>query len=328
VPLPTAADDDLTGDPADPLPVGADLDAAVTAWLGWIAAERRLADNTVHAYRRDLSAFLRFLAGHLGGPPDLHALSELLPADFRAYFARRSNQGYERTSNARALATIRGFFRFLDRRGLAHVAAVLAIRSPRLPRSLPKPLTEIDALDAVRAVAVLSDEPWIGARDVALLTLLYGCGLRIGEALGLNRGRGPMAETLLIAGKGGKERIVPVLPAVRQAVAAYLDLCPLDPGPNGPLFLGARGGRLDPAIAQKQVRRLRARLGLPETATPHALRHSFATHLLVGGGDLRTIQELLGHASLSTTQRYTEVDSARLTAVHRATHPRARRDGG
>jgi integrase/recombinase XerC len=307
------------------LPVAAEVRAAVEAWTGWLDGERRLAANTLDAYRGDLVAFLGFLSGHLGGPPDLRALAELAPADIRAYLAWRSREGYERTSTARAMATIRSFFRFLDRRGLAHVPAVHAVRTPRILRSVPKPLTERDALDAVATVADLSDEPWIARRDIALLMLLYGCGLRIGEALALARHQAPTGDTLLVTGKGGKQRVVPVLAIVREAVAAYLAACPHDFGDRGPLFFGARGGRLDPAVAQKQMRRLRALLGLPETATPHALRHSFATHLLAGGGDLRTIQELLGHASLSTTQRYTEVDSARLVAVHRAAHPRARR---
>jgi integrase/recombinase XerC len=322
---PPAADSGLREPPIIGLPVAEELRSAVAAWLACLDGERRLAPNTLRAYRCDLTAFLSFLAGHLGGPPDLRALAELAPADIRAYLALRSGQGFERTSTARAMATIRSFFRFLDRRGLAHVPAVHAIRTPRMLRSLPKPLTERDALDAVSTIADLSDEPWIARRDVALLMLLYGCGLRIGEALALDRRQAPTGDTLLVEGKGGKQRIVPVLPTVRQAIAAYLAACPHDAGASGPLFLGARGARLDPAVAQKQVRRLRAPLSLPETATPHALRHSFATHLLAGGGDLRTIQELLGHASLSTTQRYTDVDSTRLSAIHRAAHPRARR---
>jgi integrase/recombinase XerC len=309
------------------LPVAPEVETVIGRWLAWLDGERRLAANTLEAYRGDLVAFLEFLSGHLGGPPDLTALADLAPADLRAYLARRSADEYERTSTARAMATIRSFFRFLDRHGLAHIPAVHIIRTPRVRRSVPKPLTERDALRAVNTAADLSDEPWIARRDVALLTLLYGCGLRIGEALALNRHQAPASDTLLVTGKGGKQRIVPVLAIVREAIDAYLAACPYDGDARRPLFLGARGGRLDPAVAQKQVRRLRALLGLPETATPHALRHSFATHLLAGGGDLRTIQELLGHASLSTTQRYTEVDSAGLIAVHRAAHPRARRSG-
>jgi integrase/recombinase XerC len=331
--VPPAAGSGLSGDDPSvpttvPSPIAADAAAAVGAWVSWIRDERRLAAHTVEAYRHDLAAFLAFIARHIGGPPDLDALQSLSPADFRAYLAMRSGRGYEPASNARAMATIRGFFRFLDRRGLAHGAAVHAVRTPRLKRALPKPLSEGDAIQAVRTVSDLSDEPWIGKRDAALLLLLYGCGLRIGEALSLNRDDALAGETLRIAGKGGKQRIVPVLPAVRDALAGYLAACPYDMGSGGALFLGARGGRLDPAVAQKQVRRLRALLRLPETATPHALRHSFATHLLAGGGDLRSIQELLGHASLTTTQRYTEIDAGRLVAVHRAAHPRARRSAG
>lgn len=310
---------------AGAFPVADDLAIAADAWFENIANERRLAANTIEAYRHDLTGFLAFLAGHLGGPPDLAALAALRPADVRAWLALRSTRGYERSSNARALASLRGFFRFLERRGLAPAAAVHAIRTPRAKRPLPRPLAENDAVEVVHSIAGLSDERWIGLRDAALLTLLYGCGLRIGEALALDRAATPLGETLCITGKGGKQRLVPVLPVVREAVAAYLAACPLDPGREGPLFLGARGARLDPAVAQKQVRRLRVVLGLPETATPHALRHSFATHLLADGGDLRSIQELLGHASLSTTQRYTEVDSGRLLAIHRSAHPRARR---
>ena len=307
------------------LPVQADVAAAIGRWRHWLAFERRLTANTLDAYLHDVAAFLTFLSGHLGGPPDLAVLTGLVPADMRAYLAERLRSGYERTSTARALAAIRSFVRFLDRRGLATVPAVQGVRTPRLPRSLPRPLSERDALAAVNTVAIISHKPWIGRRDEALLILLYGCGLRIGEALALRRGEAPTgrAETLRVTGKGGKQRIVPVLACVRDAISAYLAACPHQPGPEGPLFLGARGKVLDPAVAQRQVRRLRVALGLPETATPHALRHSFATHLLAGGGDLRAIQELLGHASLSTTQIYTAVDAEHLLDVYMSAHPRA-----
>jgi integrase/recombinase XerC len=301
-----------------------DIASAIDAWVGWLNGERRLASNTVAAYRRDLLAFFGFLAGHLGGTIDLIGLTALTPVDFRAFLAMRSDFGYERSSNARSMATIRGFFRFLERCGLAKGAGVVAIRSPRLKRSLPKPLSEDDAVQAMRSVADLSDEAWVGKRDVALLLLLYGCGLRIGEALALNRSPEPLGDVLAIVGKGGKQRIVPVLPMVRRALAAYLAACPHDTRLGGPVFVGARGGRLDPAVAQKQVRRLRALLRLPETTTPHAFRHSFATHLLAGGGDLRSIQDLLGHASLTTTQRYTAVNEGHIVTAHRAAHPRIR----
>ena len=293
-------------------------------WQSWLAHQRRASPHTVEAYGRDLAAFVAFLAEHLGGPPDLEALGSLRPADLRAWLARRARDGLARSSTARALSVVRGFFRYCERNGLARAAAFGAVRTPRLPRPVPKPLSVADAAEVIDKVAVLSEVPWLARRDAAILTLLYGCGLRIGEALGLKRRDAPLGETLRVVGKGRKERLVPVLPIVRAAIADYLASCPYDPGPYGPLFLGARGGALDPAIVQKQMRALRVWLGLPETATPHALRHSFATHLLAAGGDLRAIQELLGHASLSTTQRYTEVETDQLVAVYERAHPRAR----
>lgn len=324
----TAATTGGDGDPAFALlarvPAQADLANALAAWHGWLAHERRLAANSVEAYGSDVGGFMEFLAGHLGGPPSLRDLAELQPADMRAFLARRTNDGYARTSTARAMAAVRSFFRFLDRRDYVSVTALHAIRSPRLPRRLPRPLPESDALAAMDRVGEISDEPWVGRRDTALLCVLYGCGLRISEALALTRSAVD-ATTLRIRGKGGKERIVPMLPAVREALASYVAACPFPLTEDAPMFRGIRGGTLDAAVAQRQVRRLRVALGLPETATPHALRHSFATHLLAHGGDLRSIQELLGHASLSTTQRYTEVDAARLVQIHRDTHPRAHR---
>jgi len=300
------------------------LVSAIEDWCAWLAHERRTSPHTLDAYGRDLGRFLRFLTEHLGFPPGLRDLENLTAADFRSYLARRSTEGLARTSTARAMSTLRGFFRFLDRAGLARNGAIGGIRTPKVPASVPKALSEADALEAVDAVAEVSEEPWIAKRDAALLTLLYGCGLRIGEALALNRGRAPRGDSMVVTGKGNKQRVVPVLPVVAEAVADYLAACPYHLEADDPLFVGARGGRLNAGVAQRQVRRLRGLLGLPETATPHALRHSFATHLLAGGGDLRTIQELLGHASLSTTQRYTGVDSQRLMAVYRNAHPRAR----
>ena len=302
--------------------------SAIEDWRGWLAHERRASHHTVDAYGRDVAACLRFIAGHLGFPPGLRDLDGLTPADFRSYLASRAGEGLGRTSVARAMSTLRGFFRFLDRAGLARNAAIGAVRTPRIPQSIPKALTEVDARMAVEAVGDLSDEPWVARRDTALLLLLYGCGLRIGEALALNRGQAPAAKaggTMVVTGKGNKQRMVPVLPVVARAMDGYLAACPYPLGDDDPLFVGVRGKRLNAGVVQRQVRRLRALLGLPETATPHALRHSFATHLLSGGGDLRTIQELLGHASLSTTQRYTAVDAGHLTAVYRKAHPRARR---
>ncbi|CAA7612743.1 tyrosine recombinase XerC [Magnetospirillum sp. SS-4] len=300
-----------------------DLARAVGAWRQWLADEKRASVHTLDAYGRDLAAFLSFLAEHLGGEPDLAALAGLGVGDFRAYLARRSGDGLGRASLARAMSTLRGFFRFLDRHDLVHNPALKAVKSPRPPRSVPKPLAADEAMEALNNAAELHDEPWLAARDVALFTLLYGCGLRLGEALALRRRDAPHGDTLMITGKGKKQRVVPVLPVVRDAIADYLRLMPFSAAPDQPMFLGARGGALNPGVVQRQMRRLRQALGLAETATPHALRHSFATHLLAGGGDLRTIQELLGHSSLSTTQRYTEIDAARLTEIYRNAHPRA-----
>jgi len=306
-----------------------DLARAVEEWRVWLMAERRASKHTTDAYSRDLAAFLSFLTQHNGAEPDLAALGEVRAGDARSYLAHRSAEGLSRTSMARNLSTLRNFFRFLDRKGTVHNPAVNAVKTPRVPRSVPKALSEDDALAAIREANALQDEPWLAARDTALLLLLYGCGLRISEALsltcadltGLSSGAGA---TLRIVGKGNKERIVPVLPVVREAMAAYRKICPFAPEPTAPLFVGARGRVLNPGVVQRQVRRLRALLGLPESATPHALRHSFATHLLAKGGDLRTIQELLGHSSLSTTQRYTDVDVTRLNTVYNAAHPRAK----
>lgn len=304
------------------------LTSAVERWRAWLAHERRASTHTLDAYGRDLAAFLIFLRDHLGYLPGLKDLDSLTVADFRSYLARRSAEGLARASTARALSTLRGFFTFLDRNGLGGNTALAAVRTPKVPRSVPKALSENDAAMALDTVADLSDEPWVAKRDIAILTLLYGAGLRIGEALSLSRGEAPRGDSLVVAGKGGKQRLVPILPVVREAIEDYLASCPFGLPADAPLFVGVRGKRLNPGVVQRQMRRLRAFLGLPETATPHALRHSFATHLLASGGDLRTIQELLGHASLSTTQRYTAVDQAALTSVYRRAHPRAGGKGG
>lgn len=310
------------------------LAVAIADWRDWLASERRLSPNTLDAYSRDLAGFLSFLAGHLGGPPNLVDLEALKPADFRAWLARRAaadagihGTGLKRTSTARALSAVRGFFRWMARTGLIENAAAQTVKAPKPPKAVPKALTVPESDRVLDTAAELSDEDWIGARDVALLTLLYGCGLRLGEALSITRGQAPTPDngfkTLVVTGKGNKQRMVPVLPVVAEAIGAYLSICPWPIAPKRPLFVGARGGPLSPRIAQRQMQRLRLLLDLPEGATPHALRHSFATHLLAEGGDLRTIQELLGHASLSTTQRYTDVDAARLLTVYDKAHPRA-----
>jgi integrase/recombinase XerC len=315
--------------PPAPLPparfaVTDDLATAIMRWFDWLETERRVSPHTLSAYGRDLASFLDFLTEHRGSIPDLAALTALLPADFRAWLARRVGDDIGRNSNARALSTLRNFFRFLERRGLAKNAALIAVKSPKLPKPVPKALTAGEAQTALDGVAGMEREVWIAKRDLAILTLLYGAGLRIGEALALRRGEAPVAGTTLsVTGKGNKTRLVPILPAVAEAIADYVAACPHALVKDGPLFVGARGGPLHPRLIQGAMARLRAALGLPEYATPHALRHSFATHLLAGGGDLRSIQELLGHASLSTTQRYTKVDAARLLAVYDEAHPRA-----
>ncbi|MBL8838551.1 MAG: tyrosine recombinase XerC [Alphaproteobacteria bacterium] len=311
-------------EPVAGLAAAPDVAAAFGEWRQWLSSERRASRHTLDGYVRDLATFLAFVTGHAGAPPALADLGRLAAGDFRAWLAERIRRGLGPTSNARALSVVRGFYRWLDRRGLCNNAAITTLRGPKLPRAIPKALSAFDAGAALEEIGSLADEPWIAARDTAVMALLYGCGLRIGEAIGLDRGVLPFGETLVVLGKGRKQRVVPVLPAVREAIAEYVRLCPFGGGAKAPLFVGARGKRLQPAIVQRQLGKLRAALGLPDHATPHALRHSFATHLLAGGGDLRAIQELLGHASLSTTQRYTAVDAERLMTVYDKAHPRAR----
>ena len=301
-----------------------DLHRARQAWLATLASERRLSALTVEAYERDTRQFLQFMTGHCGGPPGISDIAELKPVDLRSFLAHRRNGGAGPRSLARGLAGVRSLMRFLERRGEANAAGAVAMRAPKQPKSLPKPLTAADARKVVSAGEQLADEPWIAARNAAVLTLLYGCGLRISEALGLTGGEIGDGETMLrVTGKGGKTRLVPLLPVAVAAVAEYRRLCIFHIAPDAPLFRGARGGVLQPAIIQREMKKMRSALNLPDTATPHALRHSFATHLLARGGDLRAIQELLGHASLSTTQIYTGVDTARLLDIYDAAHPRA-----
>ncbi|MCX7303006.1 MAG: tyrosine recombinase XerC [Hyphomicrobiales bacterium] len=305
------------------IPARPELQIARQDWLTALANERRLSPETVEAYERDTRQFLHFLTGHNAGPPGLSDISALRAADLRGFLAQRRKDGAGARTVGRGLAGIRSLLRFLERRGLATAAGATAVRAPRQPKSLPKPLTASDARRVVSAEEQLAQEPWIAARDAAVLTLLYGCGLRISEALSIKGGELPGGGVLRVTGKGGKTRLVPVLPAAQQAVAEYRRLCPNHLESGAPLFRGARGAKLDPAIVQRAMRKLRSALDLPATATPHALRHSFATHLLGRGGDLRTIQELLGHASLSTTQIYTGVDTARLLEIYDSAHPRA-----
>ena len=303
----------------------ADLVAALKGWLSHLAQERRAAKLTIEAYQRDVGDFLRFLSFYDGDAPNVARLGALTRADIRAWLAARKERGLIAASNARALSAVKSLARRLVRDGRIEIGVLGTQRGPRLPRSVPKPLNAAEAEALFDNVELVSDEPWLQKRDLAVLLLLYGCGLRISEALGLTRADAPKAGgTLRITGKGGKTRLVPVLPVVAQAIEDYLAACPWPSAKAGPLFVGAKGGPLNPRIIQRSLQSLRAQLGLPETATPHALRHSFATHLLAGGGDLRAIQELLGHASLSTTQRYTEIDAAQLLSVYQAAHPRAR----
>ena len=296
---------------------------AVEDWLAQGRAREGLAEATLQAYRTDLHRFLGFLAAHEGGAEGIAAIGRLGPSQMRSFMASEQARGIRPRSLARSLSAIRGFCRFVAARDGMDATGALSARSPRLKRRLPRPL-EPDAARAVIASAeAVAAEPWIAARDAAVLTLLWGCGLRISEALSLRGAQAALPEVLRITGKGGRERLVPVLPAARRAVADYARACPHPILRDGPLFLGAKGGPLVRRMMQRSMEGARLALGLPATATPHALRHSFATHLLAAGGDLRSIQELLGHASLSTTQGYAAVDAARLLAVYDAAHPRA-----
>ena len=298
-----------------------DAAGAIARWVGHLRTERELSAHTLEAYIRDVSQFTGFLKHHLGAPACLRDLETLKPMDFRAFMASRRSTGAESRTMARQLSAIRTFYRWLDLNNILRNPAVAALRSPKLPHAIPKPLPAAAARRVMTATS--HDEPWVEARDTAVLMLLYGCGLRISEALSLTGAHLPAPERLRITGKGGKVRIVPLIAPVREAIDAYAKLCPYALTRSGALFRGAKGGPLSPRIIQARMQMLRGILGLPETATPHALRHAFATHLLGNGADLRAIQSLLGHASLSTTQVYTAVDSSRLRAVHAAAHPRA-----
>lgn len=307
------------------LAVAADVQAELARWLAYLGAEKRMSPKTCEAYRRDAGQFLSFMAEHLGGAPSLKQLAKLTPADIRAFMAARRAQGAGNRSLMRVLAGTRSFARFLERNGKGKVGALAAVRTPKLARTLPKPVPASAARQMTDADLRAGEEreTWVLARDAAVLSMLYGSGLRISEALGLKRKDADGRDALTVIGKGNKTRMVPVLPQVTKLIGEYLKLCPYELAPEGPLFVGARGGPLSPRVVQLAMARLRGALGLPDSATPHALRHSFATHLLARGGDLRAIQELLGHASLSTTQIYTAVDAERLLGVYASAHPRA-----
>ena len=309
-----------------PLP-SAGASGLLVRWLNQLSAVRQRSPKTVEAYGRDVAGYLGFLAGHHGGPMGQTALGSVTLADLRAWMAAERGRGLSSRSLARALSAVRSFYSWLEAAEGIDCSAIHVVRSPKLPKRLPRPISVVGARAIVESVSD-DAEPWITARDQAVLTLIWGAGLRISEALGLRQGDAPLGEVIRVTGKGNKQREVPVLPAARQAVERYRALCPHAPGRNAALFLGARGGPLNPRLLQGAMAAARMALGLPPSATPHALRHSFATQLLAAGGDLRAIQELLGHASLSSTQVYTGVDETRLMEVYEKAHPKGRGRAG
>ncbi len=298
---------------------------ALATWLDHLTAIDGAAANTVIAYRRDVTDFLAFLANHHGKEIGPARFARVTQSDMRAWMANQRARGVAARSLSRSLSAVKGFVRWLAERDGFDATAILAARSPKYLRKLPRPLSEDAARGVIAQVGEQAREDWIAARDIAVVTLLYGCGLRISEALGLTGADLPLPEALRIRGKGGKERVVPVIPAARGAVDRYVALCPfpVEDEPRNAVFRGARGGALNPRLIAGAMEKARLGLGLPATATPHAMRHSFATHLLAAGGDLRSIQQLLGHASLSTTQAYTAVDATRLMEIYEEAHPRA-----
>ncbi|MBL1434790.1 MAG: tyrosine recombinase XerC [Rhodobacteraceae bacterium] len=299
---------------------------AVSLMQRWLEAAHvaGMSEKTIEAYQRDVFGFLGFLTSYHGGDVGLRTLANLNVTDMRAWMAHERGRGLSARSLARALSAVKGFYGWLHEAEGVDNPSVLSMRSPKIKPRLPRPVEVADTRELISMVDIQHKEAWVGARDKAVLLLLYGCGMRISEALGLNCGQAPLPEVLRIVGKGKKERILPVLPVAREAVDAYLKTCPYDLPIDGPLFIGMRGKRLGARAVQKLMEALRRQLGLPSTATPHALRHSFATHLLEAGGDLRTIQELLGHASLSSTQVYTNLDQTRLMEVYEQSHPAAK----
>ncbi len=299
------------------------LTDALASWLDHARALDGAAPNTLTAYQGDVLGFLAFMTQHKGAQQGLGPIADVSIRDMRSWMSHERGRGISARSMARALSAVKSFYKWLAKREGFEATAVLSTRAPKFQKKLPRPLSEDAAREMITTVEMQHLEPWIAARDSAVVTLLYGCGLRISEALGLTGADVPLPDTLVIKGKGGKERIVPVLSAAKEAVMAYTRICPHPIEPDSPLFRGARGGALNQRLVQKVMEKSRLQLGLPASATPHAMRHSFATHLLTAGGDLRAIQELLGHASLSTTQGYTAVDSAQLMDVYNRAHPKA-----
>lgn len=296
---------------------------ALQAWLDHTKSIRGASEHTLKAYGTDVGEFLGFLTAHKGEGQGLVALARITVSDMRSWMAHMRAGDIGPRSLARKLSAVKSFYRWLAEREGFDPSAVLAARTPKFQRKLPRPLSPDAARDVIDTLDMQHQTTWVNLRDRAVVTLLYGCGLRISEALGLTGAQARMGDTLRILGKGNKERIVPVILPARQAVAAYTEACPFELSPKEPLFRGVRGGALNARSVQKVMAQVRMQLGLPATATPHAMRHSFATHLLNAGGDLRAIQELLGHASLSTTQAYTAVDTSRLMEVYNQTHPKA-----
>ena len=297
--------------------------SALGDWLEYCKALNDASENTLKAYQTDVLGFLAFITHHKGASQGLGALAKITVSDMRSWMSSERRRGVGARSLARELSAVKSFYKWVaDREGF-EPTAVLLTRSPKFTKKLPRPLAEDAAVAMIDTVELQARDGWVAARDAAVVTLLYGCGLRISEALSLTGAAVPLPDTLKIKGKGGKDRMVPVIDAARDAVATYLKLCPHPLEPTAPLFRGVRGGALNPRAVQKVMEKARLQLGLPATATPHAMRHSFATHLLTAGGDLRAIQELLGHASLSTTQAYTAVDTARLMEVYDKAHPKA-----
>ncbi|ACT59910.1 tyrosine recombinase XerC [Hirschia baltica] len=297
---------------------------ALYAFVEHLTHERRMSEHTIDGYRRDVGNFLGFLVNHLGGEAHVNDLVNLTPSDVRAWLAfRRANDDLQATSISRALSAVRAFFKYLDRQLDKPNARIQMVKAPKRPQRLPRPVSQEIAKNLLKEVENQDVEPWIAARDAAMVALMYGAGLRISEALSLTDADVPARDILRIQGKGNKVRLVPLIPAVRDALNVYYEKRPFLSDEEGPLFRGVKGKKLNPRIIQKLIEKLRISMGLPDTATPHALRHSFATHLLANGADLRSIQTLLGHASLSSTQIYTGVEADRLKAIHKAAHPRA-----
>ena len=314
----------MTDAPPIPPATAPDLAAIYAEWVTYLSLEKHFSKHTLRAYTSDMEYFFGFLTRHLGKPPSMDDLGDASIRDFRSWLSKKTMEGAGAATRARSLASVRNFLKWLDRNGHLHNPAIASIRTPKMPKKIPRALPPKQAREVVENADSIPKENWIGMRDRALFMLLYGCGLRIDEALQLNYGTRPLNAEVRVMGKGSKERMVPVIPVVEKMLNEYLAVVPFPMEKETPLFLGAKGGRLAQGVAQRELRNLRKAIGLPESVTPHALRHSFATHILVAGANLRTIQELLGHASVSTTQRYTDYDNAQLMEIYMKAHPRAK----